>query len=167
MDAGQTEKAAAYVREVTRQDSAKIRFASCANTVVASYLTKKDNDYKQLGIKLEGDIHIPAETGIANPDLICAFGNILDNAQEACEGLENPTVALKVKYEKPYLSISCANPTKDPGKGQASRKKRIPEMERGVGLTILDDLAKRYDGQLETKQTEEGFQTFLVLKGKE
>ena len=100
MDAGRTEEAAVYVRELASQDPAKKTFASCANMVAASYLTKKMEDYKRLGIELDADIHLPLETGITNPDLICVFGNILDNAQEACEGLENPKVELKAQYQK-------------------------------------------------------------------
>ena len=167
MDAGRTEEAAAYVRELASQDPAKKTFASCANMVAASYLTKKMEDYKRLGIELDADIHLPVETGITNPDLICVFGNILDNAQEACEGLKDPKVELKAQYQKPYLSVSCVNPVREEGKERSARKTRIPGLERGIGLTILEDLANRYDGQLETGVTENGFRTRVVLKGKE
>ena len=165
MEAGQTKEAAAYVREVTARDTARQAFAGCGNMVVASYLTKKNEDFERQGIALEADIRLPAETGIANPDLICVFGNILDNAQEACEGLAAPKVELKAQYQRPYLSISCVNPVQEAQKEPASRKTRIPGLERGIGLTILSDLAGRYDGRLETGPVEEGFRTQLVLKG--
>ena len=76
-------------------------------------------------------------------------------------------VELKAQYQKPYLSVSCVNPVREEGKERSARKTRIPGLERGIGLTILEDLANRYDGQLETGATENGFRTRVVLKGKE
>ena len=111
------------------------------------------------------DIRLPAETSIANPDLICVFGNILDNALEDCEGLAAPKVELKAQYQRPFLSISCINPVQNTQKAWENRRMRIPGLERGIGLTILSDLAGRYDARLETSSTEAGFQIQLVMKG--
>ncbi len=161
LDAGRTEEAAEYAREVSFLDTTKVRFASCANMVVASYLEKKAEDLETLGIPLTGEIALPVDTGISDPDLICAFGNILNNAQEACTGKDDARVKLNAVYREPYLSISCLNPAV----GEKQETRRIPELERGLGLTILEDLAARYDGQLQTV-TEDGiFRTQLVLKG--
>lgn len=162
LKSGQSDEAARYAQEIFEKESNTARLVSCHNTVIASFLEKKKEDFETNGILLECEIHMPMETGISNPDLICAFGNILNNAQEACAGIADPKVELNVSYQEPYLTILCKNPI---GKTDKKHRNRIPGMERGLGLLILDDLAKQYDGELQTVFEEGIFRTQLVLKG--
>jgi len=162
LESGQSDAAEQYAREVFNRESKTTLFASCNNIVAASFLEKKKEDFETNGMILECEIHLPVETGISNPDLICAFGNILNNAQEACEGIVNPKVQLRVNYQEPYLSILCENPV---GEADNRHRNRIPGMERGLGLLILEDLAKQYDGELQIESGEGTFRTQLVLKG--
>jgi sensor histidine kinase regulating citrate/malate metabolism len=131
-----TQEAASYAKTLIESDTAKIRFPGCANHVIASFLEKKADDYEKSGLLLETEIRLPAETGITNPDLICALGNILDNALEACRDLDQGKVTLKTNYNKPYVSILCLNPLRQHDMNDIKHK-RIPELERGIGLTIL------------------------------
>ena len=133
--------------------------------VAASYLEKKSEDLAKQGIAFESEVRLPSGLNISNPDLICVLGNLLDNAQEACQRTPEPTIILKAAYQKPYCSISCSNTAVEPGKGSA--KRRIPELERGVGLTILRDVAKRYDGEFRTEWENGWFKANMILKDKE
>lgn len=164
LKAGQSKAAAQYAQEVFERESPVPLYASCRNTIVGSFLEKKKEDFEANRIILDCEIQLPVEAGISNPDLICVFGNILNNAQEACEGIENSRIVLRVNYQKPYLSIFCENPVRDT---QNKKRNRIPGLERGIGLLILEDLAKQYDGELRTEFAEETFQTQLVLKGRQ
>ena len=161
LEAGRTEDAARYVREVSFQDKAKTRFALCANMVIASYLEKKAEDLEASGITLTAEVILPSDTGISDPDLICAFANILNNAQEACTGADDAWVELRTVCREPYVTISCINPVG----GEKEECRRIPELERGLGLSILKDLASLYDGEIQTEIREGLFRTQLVLKG--
>jgi len=157
-----TEDASDYVRELTSDDSARVRFPVCENTVVASFLEKKEKNFEKAGIDFECEISMPSDTGVSNPDLICSIGNILDNAREACEGIDQPVVVLNVNYRRPYLSIQCDNSAV---KNAKPHNKRIPELDRGLGLKILEDLADQYDGEFRTEPGDGRFRTVLVLKG--
>ncbi len=163
---GQVEEAASYAGELIETDTARIHFPGCANHVIASFLEKKSEDYQEAGVTLDAEVSLPVETGISNPDMICALGNILDNALEAGRGMADPHVMLKAGYKKPYVSISCRNPVKRPLANASVKQKKIPELERGIGLTILQDLAEKYDGQLEAEAVpgEGSFKTTLILK---
>lgn len=68
-------------------------------------------------------------------------------------------------FQEPYLTISCRNTAKDAPDG--SKKRRIPELERGVGFTILNDLARRYDGSFLTEQEDGWFKSEIILKNGE
>ena len=164
IEEGMTQEAASYAKTLIESDTAKIRFPGCANHVIASFLEKKADDYEKSGLLLETEIRLPAETGITNPDLICALGNILDNALEACRDLDQGKVTLKTNYNKPYVSILCLNPLRQQDMNDIKHK-RIPELERGIGLTILQDLAEKYDGQMTAGPEGETFKTSLILKG--
>jgi len=161
LSSGQFEEAANYARKISAKNPLQA-FASCANIALASFLENKKEDLEQKGITLNADIHVPKATGISDPDLICVFGNILDNAMEACTGYDNAAVEMRAYYQEPYLSINCVNPI---AKNTESRKKRIPELERGLGILILKEMAKKYDGELQAVPDGDLFRTQLVLKG--
>ena len=51
-------------------------------------------------------------------------------------------------------------------KGMEKKKqKRIAELERGIGMSILQEMAQRYDGDFEVKTENDVFRADLVLKG--
>lgn len=166
LEEGHTAEAASYARALTETDVARNSFPDCANHVVASYLEKKKGDYQKSGVTLDASVILPAESGVSNPDLICALGNILDNAQEACRELDDPHVVLKIWFKDPYVSIYCVNPVKKPEGNTTSKQRKVPELERGIGLFILRDLAEKYDGQMTTEPREGMFETTLILKYK-
>lgn len=164
VDSGNTKDAVEYADKVIEEDQIHIFFPDCRNTVAASYLEKKTEDLKKLGITLNADIHLPSNLDISNPDLICIYGNILDNAAEACTGIEHASIELKTHYKQPYLTISCTNPAHNKAE---KKKRRFAGLDRGVGLTILSHLADQYDGELSSGMSQDTYHTSLVLKTKE
>ena len=156
-------QATEYVQTVIHQDRANIEFPDCKNSILASYLAKKKEDLTKQGIETKFDIHIPKELKITNPDLICVFGNILDNAAEAVTKKPDPKILVKTSYKDPYLSIHCENRFEP----DAAKHERIKGLQRGIGLSILDTICKRYDGQFMTKEENGIFYTDLVMKNTE
>ncbi len=164
IDNGRTEDAVSYADKVIEEDHAQVHLSDCRNTVVSSYLEKKLEDMNALGIRLETDVHLPTHLSVSNPDLICTYGNILDNAIEASRETDNAVIALKTEYRKPYLTISCRNPVQVQ---ENEKKQRISGLERGVGLTILSHLAEQYDGQFTSKREQNSYYTEIILKAEE
>lgn len=66
---GKTEEAKDYASEVVKEDQAILRFPECENTVIASYLARKAEEYHRKQISFEADIVLPADLEIANSDL--------------------------------------------------------------------------------------------------
>ncbi len=162
---GKVEEATEYAGKVAAYDTARLKFAECRNMVAASYLEKKSEDLEKLGVAFETEVRLPAELAISSPDLICVLGNLLDNAQEACRSVPEPRIVLKARYKKPYLTITCGN-TAAEGE-EPPRKRRIAELGRGVGFTILNDLAAKYDGQFYTERRGGWFDAGVILKDEE
>ena len=163
LDTGEIEEAAKYEKRLMGLTDLSEEFEHCENKVIASYLEKKREDLQAEHIPFETNIVMPQDCGIENPDMICVLGNLLNNAQEASAGLEDASISLDISYKSPYLSICVMNRTK---KGMEKKKqKRIAELERGIGMSILQEMAQRYDGDFEVKTENDVFRADLVLKG--
>lgn len=160
---GKTEEAEEYASEVVKEDQTILRFPECENTVIASYLARKAEEYHRKQISFEADIVLPADLEIANSDLICIFGNILDNAEEACRQTPAPSVTLKTQYRSPYLTVYEENSmVRNDGK----RSRRIPELERGLGTRIIQKITEKYDGEYTASEEKNTYTIEVILKNK-
>ena len=102
-----------------------------------------------------------ADLPVANKDLISLFGNLMNKALEVCEGVENVWVSVMSWLERGYFIISMENPVKQ---GSREKKRRIPGLERGVGLRILKEPAEKYDGCLACKEENGRFRAKLIFR---
>ena len=48
---------------------------------------------------------------------------------------------------------------------EQTRERRIPELERGIGFHILQELAGTYDGSFHVSMEQNDFTASLILKG--
>ena len=133
----------------------------CAHTVIASFLTHRRRELSAAGIELELQLRLPESIAISDTDLICALGNLLDNAAEACSQCPDKHILLRADCRKPYLRIETDNAVL-PAPQPAPRRNKW--LERGIGSAILEDLAQRYDGEFRTKKTEDCYVASLLLK---
>lgn len=145
------------LQEVDSDDA----FPACRNRIVAAFLQDRKETLERNGIGADFAVSMPGGLAITNTALICVFGNLLDNAAEACEKMDHPRILLKADYASPYLRIRLENPYQE----DLIREKRIPELERGVGTLILDRMASEYDGNYHTEEKNGIFIASMMLKG--
>ncbi len=162
LENSQHDEAAEYAGELLRQQAHSSQLGQCDNPVVDAFLYSRIQEARQLNISVEASVILPAELPIPNVDLIILFGNLLDNAMESCARTEKPYITLAVYLRKGYLIVVSSNPA--PETTQDVKKRRIPELERGVGLPILDDLAKRYDGSCTYGERDGVFSISIALQ---
>ena len=134
----------------------------CENPVVDAFLYGRVEEAKKQGIAVKTDIILPVELPISNTDLVIVFGNIIDNAVEACAKLENPGITLDAKIDGSYLIISEENPALPDG--DSAKKRRIPELERGFGTQILDSVAEKHSGSCVSKTENGKYSVSVILK---
>ena len=121
------------------------RLGKCQNPVVDAFLYSRMQDAEHRGVPVQADVSLPVELPVSNTDLIVAFGNMLDNALEACSGIPDAQITLRAHMDKGYLVIQESNPVRA-RQPQGKKPRRIPELERGVGFRVLSGLAAKYDG---------------------
>ena len=145
LQAGNLQAASEYSEQLLPAQTYSSRLGACRNPVVDAFLYTRVQDAQAKGVPVRADVSLPVELPVSNTDLIVAFGNLLDNALEACSGIPDAQITLRAHMDKGYLVIQESNPVR-PRQPQGKKPRRIPELERGVGFRVLGSLAKKYDG---------------------
>ena len=159
---GKSENAAQYAGQLSSAELFSLHAPDgCENAVAASFLLHRKKELEERGIMLKMEAVIPRQPGVKDRDLICALGNLLDNAAEACSSVHGAEIRLSVRHTPPYLRIEITNPA---GDRQAGKPERIPALARGLGQEILRDLAERYDGHYRCEQRDGMYHAVLFLK---
>ena len=159
---GQYDEAAAYSAEVTEACRFRSDLGACENPVVDAFLFSRTEELRAQGYALQLQVCIPAETGIRNADMVVAFGNLLDNAAEACRDAGEKRLSLSARMDRGFLCIEVRNPAPA---APARHSRRIPELERGIGSHILRALAETYEGSYALTPSGGECTASLLLKG--
>ena len=133
----------------------------CSNLMVDAVLSEKAELCRQSGVQLEASVMLPREIPIPNAHLCSIFSNLLDNAIQGVLAQEDRTTPIRLcaDLKQGFLLIRCENPARPPQK----RRNDDPLRAHGLGLTILQQLAQRYDGSLKTSYQEGQFKVELML----
>ena len=159
MQSGDSDTAQAQLGELTRMTEQHQSF--CRNRIVDAILHVKELQYRDRGIKLQCQCSVPDDLAVAGTDLCSLFSNLLDNAANAVEPLEpqQKIVSLSSVFDNNVFTVRCENPY--PGEESLLPSHR-PD-GHGLGLSILEDLAKRYQGEMNTETDNEIFKVALWL----
>lgn len=160
IEQGRHEDASQYAAELMPQHTAQRQLLQCENTVVDAFLSSRIREAERNGTQINAQIALPSELAIQNTDLIIVFGNLLDNAMEACAGVEQPEICIDAHLSKGCLVIHEENPTTI---RPTEKQRRIPELERGLGLHILEEMSSKYNGELQYEAADGRFQITLIL----
>ena len=144
LDADDYDSARSYAEELSKTDAYSSSLGSCKNHIIDSFLYQRIKKLKESGIEVTAHISLPESCSIANTELISVFGNMLDNAEEACRLTDDKFIDLICSVRRGYITITTSNPSL-PATGEP-KARRIPELERGLGSQILKDIANKYEG---------------------
>lgn len=158
---GKPNEAAEYAELLIPTHTYISHLGKCQNPVIDAFLFNRIQEAESKGISVNTEIVLPDSLQISNTDLIVLFSNIMDNAIEACSGLDNAEISISAHILKGHLVVNETNPV---AASAPKKNRRIPELERGLGFHILEDLAKRYDGSFEHNEKENRFEVNVVLK---
>jgi len=138
---GQNEEAVAYTAEL-RASAYDTTLGFCEHPAVDAYIHRAIQAPLQDGVNMDVSLSIPADISISAVDLVCSFGNLIDNAAEACAGNPDAFIRLRAHTAAGYLLISMENSVST----VKTKKVRIPGLDRGVGLKVIENIARKYDG---------------------
>ena len=160
---GNLKAATEYSEQLLPMQTYISRIGKCQNPVVDAFLYTRVQDAQTRGVPVRADVSLPVELPVSNTDLIVAFGNLLDNALEACSGIPDAAITLRAHMDKGYLVIQESNPVRA-RQPQGKKPRRIPELERGVGFRVLSSLAAKYDGSFRHTCENDTYTVTLLLR---
>ena len=160
---GNLKAATEYSEQLLPMQTYISRLGKCQNPVVDAFLYSRMQDAEHRGVPVQADVSLPVELPVSNTDLIVAFGNLLDNALEACSGIPDAAITLRAHMDKGYLVIQESNPVRA-RQPQGKKPRRIPELERGVGFRVLSGLAQKYDGSFRHTCENDTYTVTLLLR---
>ena len=160
---GNLKAATEYSEQLLPMQTYISRLGKCQNPVVDAFLYSRMQDAEAKGVPVQADVSLPVELPVSNTDLVVAFGNLLDNALEACSGIPDAQITLRAHMDKGYLVIQESNPVRA-RQPQGKKPRRIPELERGVGFRVLGGLAEKYDGSFRHACENDTYTVTLLLR---
>lgn len=145
-----------------RQLSKKVGSRYCENLMVDAVLTEKAAVCREKHIDLKVSALVPQKASVENAYLCSAFSNLLDNSIRAVSRLKAPAgpIELHSDLQGDYLVIKCSNPSALP---KTQREKTLMR-EHGLGLQILEQIARMGKGNFDISYESGIFTAVLVIK---
>ena len=159
-----TEKAQYFFDELSQALGNITTGFYCQNSLINAIIMSKAKICDKQSIAFNVDLRIPDEINISDTDLCRILVNILDNAIEANEKTSgNKFINLSIKEIDGYLYLSTKNPFNGEDiRGTSKENKK----DHGYGLKILNDFAKKYNGNCQIKTNDNQLSNLLVLQNK-
>ena len=137
-----------------------------SNPVINAVILSKSLAAEENGVELTVSVNGENLDGIENIDLCSIFSNLLDNALEAARNIRDGEIELSSWSEAGYFFIKCVNSYA--GKSSLAKKngKKLASTKgsgRGLGLSIIESVAGKYDGRV-VIDAEEKFSVMVGLK---
>lgn len=140
------------------------------NNSINLVLNQKKKNAQKLGIefriKAEIDREPQEKTGkVQIYDLNALLSNLCNNAIEAASKVKNGKISLRLARKKAYLKIEIENSTDgnvlelNP---QFETSKKDKELH-GMGIKIIKNIVKTYDGMYETEATSDSLKISIML----
>jgi|GEM_PF-1617133 len=141
-----------YINKIVHYigETENIKFTN--NEIVDAIINKFHSEAVKRKIKFNVLGYLPnKEDGFDAFDLCIVFSNILSNAFESVEDMDEKFVALSVHYEGDVLCIKSINGYKNAleRKNMFFTTKKIDKQEHGIGLENIHEVVTKYDGNID------------------
>ncbi|MEE1517385.1 MAG: GHKL domain-containing protein [Lachnospiraceae bacterium] len=138
------------------------------NSIVDAIINKFYTEAMTKGINLRVKGKLPAICNIDAYDLCTVFSNVLSNAVEAVEKIENKEIFIECRYTDEEIIVIERNMFKNIGQFKGNELFTIKEdKERhGFGINNIKDAVKRNDGIVNIEVDKEQFCISIMMKNK-
>lgn len=139
------------------------------NVMVDATLNSKLTLAKSKNISVDAKAKVPEQPTVSEVELCAIIGNLMNNAIEACETLDNPTdrfirVFIGTFKEQLYISVtnSYLGTRKRASGGKYNTTKQAKD-SHGFGLLRIDTITAKYGGYVNRQSEEGAFATEIML----
>lgn len=137
----------------------------CEDNLIQAILDGKKALAHKNNIQVHFEIFLPETSTISSVDLSSVLFNLMDNGIEACtaSGCPEPEIRLSVREEGGFLTVHMVN-SKDPQKRFARATTKTDAEDHGLGLSIIQDICRNYDGSCQFEDQGDSFQTVILMR---
>lgn len=162
---GNCEKAESLIHETLETFQRERFHPYCEDNLILAILESKRMLAEQAGIHVDYKIFLPENSIIQPSDLSSVLFNILDNAIEACRSSESadPHLTLSLTTSKGFLSVLVKN-SKNPQTVFDHRTTKNDSIQHGLGLSIIEDICRKYDGSWQWNDCGNTFESVILLR---
>lgn len=167
LEAGDYEMLKEHISTIIKTNIPLTEAVSTNNAVVNSIVNQKNAYAKSLNICTDFHVVLPDILPIDNLTFCTIFGNLLNNAIEACKMQENAFIRLDVHPVKNYLSFRVDNsvPCDVLKENPHLHTTKEDAANHGNGIQILKKIVEKYDGMMHYEMSSPNcFSIQLMLK---
>lgn len=155
-----------YLEDLESYFSEYLLKPDSGNEILDVLIQKKHEICRKKQIQFEYNVDFSKGAFINLVDVGTIFGNIIDNAIEACEQMEESKrrIDLFVGSVEMFIVIKVSNPfleVRKVGKQLFSMKRRFDKP--GVGLVCLEDTLKKYEGTFRYEIKDSLFEITIMI----
>lgn len=144
----------------------------CNNAVINAVISVKVAEALERGIDIKINCTTPSHLGeVKEIDLCSLIANLLDNAVEACDKIENKErkIVVNAKCQGGYFLFKVENTYEQKAIKEKGlfRTSKADEENHGYGLKMVESICKKYDGKIEIAAQEKKFTvtTWIRIEG--
>lgn len=170
VNAGQAKEASDYIQKMLDDGigTEAGEISHTGNIVVDSLVNHKYALAIRDGIQFEARVFIPSVLPFQSGHLAIIFGNLLENALEACRKLpqEQRYIILEATYIKEMLQICIKNSSPEESKKDSSGRYLTTKEDsgwHGIGLASVEQALASYNGELLIEHEDGEFRASAVL----
>lgn len=136
------------------------------NPIVDSVLRIKFGRAKVRGIKVETSIRIPKQMQLDHGDIGVLYGNLVDNAVEACSKVPEGQRFVKIenKYQSGILLLIITN-SKTGKKNKSLKTTKKDNIRHGHGVQSVRKVVEKYNGTVSFTDKGDIFEVSAMLYG--
>jgi hypothetical protein len=158
-----------YIAELLGDHLSLSEILYCDNDAVNALLGYYANRCQQHNIDLQVATELPDDLQIEETDLCVLFGNLLENATEAClkitDGTRRIQVASRFVNQKLFITVDnsfCGELGQRDGVYLSQKRNNAV----GIGLSSIQSIADKYAGTVRFEPVAQLFQVSVVLENK-
>lgn len=170
---GQTDRLQEYISALTQETGSVATPQYTAHPVVNAILSSELARAEKDGVEAETHVSLPEYLDIADNDLCALLMNMINNALEACAGMEEGVkkwICITMHIRGKYCYIGVENSKNGPvyydRENNICISTKGNRTAHGYGMKTMEQIAKRYDSKLHISFTDSTFHvnTALLLK---
>lgn len=166
IEQGNHDEAKVYINKISKPVMKLTKTIWTGVDVVDVIINSKLEEMKEKGIAADIQVEFPKNTNIMSQDICTILANLLDNAIEATECMDNPEpIELVIRKINYFLLIKVTNSCHD----TMNKFEQYPETTKenkllhGWGLPSVKDTVSKYNGTLKCEKENGRFVVSAIL----